>query len=643
MEQINGTTYLSRKNGIDSYIGDPKQDVFYPRIKIQNDVNSMNFSIGTLDDPSEGTYVNIGNVVEWSTVGKKVRFYPFNRTEEKSSPAVFEHLTGLEKCTSKQGAALYELLARKGHGSFSGAWYAPNDTSLMLFDNNPASRYITLQDDLTAKWYSQTDGEDTPFNTDIPVVRVPGHFGANPFYMDSGLVSVYIQFGDLNVGHLTSKWNEALKTVMKKYGVDIYTREETGGGKSYFKDGDRDVKFSSPEQIDGLWATYINLGCTYLRAYDYYRDDVTKQINDQYANGIRKLNPNILDNVADEVLVEFCALLGVQYVQRPLTTEESVLLTKIEGWQNNRLWLDEGRRKDAGYYYIPKNDGFEFEIELAVLPDNNRISLSINSKNLEFHYQPPLTNEEISNGFRRPPHIEHSYYLRRKDDSLPFLDQQQIVQNNRKLVHLNRPWVTDSTGYSEWCSFELDEVNGIINIVIPQSFKDVGIGPFIIDPTFGYDTAGGSSVSIVNTIRALLATGNADIFDTVVAYVLGSSSGGTVLFKYAIYNHSSEAKVVETAEYSYTANFGPTWISRTMTRTTLSAITYRLAIYGNGLGYNGTNVYYDTLTNAGVNQNIGSYGAWPDPWTGEAADNNEYSIFACLSGPRASARRLNLV
>ena len=72
---------------------------------------------------------------------------------------------------------------------------------------------------------------------------------------------------------------------------------------------------------------------------------------------------------------------------------------------------------EAHFYQVGdglEGDSFEVEIILNEPPATNVISMTLQSKGLDFFYQPPLTLEEIKRGASRPDNVVGSYAVYHK-------------------------------------------------------------------------------------------------------------------------------------------------------------------------------------------------------------------------------------
>ena len=132
--------------------------------------------------------------------------------------------------------------------------------------------------------------------------------------------------------------------------------------------------------------------------------------------------------------------------------------------------------------------GIEFEVELTEKPNTNVFKYKIQHKNLDFFYQPALTQKEIDEGANRPENVIGSYavYHSTKKNHI----QGQTNYKTGKAFHIFRPEIIDANGNKVWG--ELDIKGNTLTITIDQNWLDNAIYPVIVDPTFGYTTMGSS-------------------------------------------------------------------------------------------------------------------------------------------------------
>lgn len=133
-------------------------------------------------------------------------------------------------------------------------------------------------------------------------------------------------------------------------------------------------------------------------------------------------------------------------------------------------------------------DGFKIDVLLNEKPDTNVFNFEIEGhEELDFFYQPELTEEEIAEGASRPENVVGSYAVYHK--SLKNNDYQ-----TGKLYHIYRPLIVDSDGQEVWGEMNFNE--GVLSVTVPQDFLDKATYPVRVDPTFGYLSLGASDVDI---------------------------------------------------------------------------------------------------------------------------------------------------
>lgn len=139
---------------------------------------------------------------------------------------------------------------------------------------------------------------------------------------------------------------------------------------------------------------------------------------------------------------------------------------------------------------INKDGGVELELVLKEKPASNKIEFTINSKDLNFFYQPALTQEQIDKGFGRPENIVGSYAAYHKYKGVVNL-KSGMEYKVGKAFHIYRPEIVDNTGNKTWGELSID--NDILSVTIDQTWLDNAVYPVIVDPTFGYTSQGAST------------------------------------------------------------------------------------------------------------------------------------------------------
>ncbi|MGB2762383.1 MAG: YncE family protein [Minisyncoccales bacterium] len=161
--------------------------------------------------------------------------------------------------------------------------------------------------------------------------------------------------------------------------------------------------------------------------------------------------------------------------------------------QGNKLkWIEE--KKEAHFYPLEKTEehaeGFEFEVILKEKPASNIISLDIETKGLKFYYQPDMRSEK---GVFQPENVVDSYAVYHESKAGNY----EAFPNGKnyragKAFHIYRPKIIDSAGTEVWGELNIDEQTKTLTITIDQNWLDNAIYPVSVDPTFGYETKGGT-------------------------------------------------------------------------------------------------------------------------------------------------------
>lgn len=161
--------------------------------------------------------------------------------------------------------------------------------------------------------------------------------------------------------------------------------------------------------------------------------------------------------------------------------EEGVVKYKAKDYEVHQYELPE-----AG-----EDGGFEFEWVLPKKPASNVLSATIQTKELNFFYQPALTAEEIEQGASRPDNIIGSYAVYHKSKRDNTVGGKHYKTG--KAFHIYRPKAIDANGVEEWCELNIDEQAGVLTVTVSEDFLQKASYPVVVDPTFGYTTAGASN------------------------------------------------------------------------------------------------------------------------------------------------------
>src|SRR5271157_947341 len=210
-----------------------------------------------------------------------------------------------------------------------------------------------------------------------------------------------------------------------------------------------------------------------------------------------------------------------------------------------------------------EDGGVEFEFTLNQKPDCNSFVFSIETRNLVFHYQPELTDDEKAQGRSRPENVIGSYAVYHKLRGNVH-NGEAVAQKYKtgKAFHIYRPKATDADGNSVWATLEIDADQGTLKITVPQDFLDSATYPVTVDPTLGYTSVGGSNTIWVWdwALGIMLTTppGASNQSSKITAYLGGFGGSGNFKAKCTLYKNSDSTVIVnqETIEQTVALSNG---------------------------------------------------------------------------------------
>lgn len=290
-------------------------------------------------------------------------------------------------------------------------------------------------------------------------------------------------------------------------------------------------------------------------------------------------------------------------------------------------------------------EGFNIDINLSSKPASNVFTYTFeNWQDKDFFYQPALNVEMASStctetdcgNVHRPENVVGSYavYSKVHKDHI----SGQTNYQTGKLFHIYRPLVSDANGSTTWATLNI--VDGVMTVTVPWEFLDNGVYPVLVDPTFGYTTAGASSFQLYASCCGneyqgssynLSGSGTVTAINTWLCGTAGTD------FKPLIYlnggsNVPTTRKVIGAATAVTTTC--PTYTNQSVSvSVTLSAGDYFLGATADG-GLAGVSLALDTTGANGYHSNGNggfSYISPPDPWSGLAptgTDTRKVSIYA---------------
>ena len=141
--------------------------------------------------------------------------------------------------------------------------------------------------------------------------------------------------------------------------------------------------------------------------------------------------------------------------------EKAVVETRAGGasWDKQKVRVN----------FIAGEDSYDFDVILKERPATNILTFTIQTKGLEFHYQP----HEVEEGGERPDNVKGSYAV-----------YHSTKQNNKymtgKAFHFYRPAIIDATGKEAWCEMQIDTAAQLLHIYLPAKFLETAAYPVVV-------------------------------------------------------------------------------------------------------------------------------------------------------------------
>ncbi len=297
-------------------------------------------------------------------------------------------------------------------------------------------------------------------------------------------------------------------------------------------------------------------------------------------------------------------------------TKEQISLKECLIDQSSGLWL-QSKNAERQLLYLRPDNTLEWEIIIDSQTEKSQYSFPVEWNNINVYFQPELTPTELIEGHQRPDSVVGSYALYRKSGG--------------KLLHIYRPRAFDADGNSRWCDLRIDS---LLAITIPDDFLAKATYPIRIDPTFGYSSAGASSLAVANircygnrnaSYRHTASTG--ERVDSFLVH-LRTLTGNSDTLDIALYSWSNGLQSrLDTAVWAVTASSTASWVSTGQIAQLLTSGTnYTIAINH----HEGTpRVSYDVGYSGDHSTDNVDY--LPATWTEDGTGTYLISIQACYS------------
>ncbi len=275
---------------------------------------------------------------------------------------------------------------------------------------------------------------------------------------------------------------------------------------------------------------------------------------------------------------------------------------------------------------IGEDGGLEFEWVLPSKPSTNVLTATIQTKELDFFYQPPLTQEEIDQGAKRPENVVGSYAVYHKTKGgINRADGMEYKAG--KAFHIYRPKVKDADGSEVWGELNIDEQKGELTVTIDQTWLDKAVYPVVVDPTFGYTSIGGSYnywSEYADLTNGFTLSEDGDV-ESISVYMHDENGNGPKNVIMGLYDNTRNL-LATTGEATVPLNETGDWFTGTIASPYSATVgTYGLAFRQDGEIYK----KYDTGTGRTNLDFLGAYAAsMPDPLNNDSTQNEISSIYA---------------
>ena len=278
------------------------------------------------------------------------------------------------------------------------------------------------------------------------------------------------------------------------------------------------------------------------------------------------------------------------------------------------------------YPITSEEGGQEFEVILHEKPLTNVLRFSLVDKDVEYFYQPPLTQEELDEGAVRPENVVGSYAVYAKSSKTNYVGGKEYKCG--KVGHIFRPRIEDSVGNWVWGELNIDQ--GILSVTIPQEFLETAVYPVrhAAGLTFGYTTVGASQTADNQSLRETNVIGEPLLSVTSMSTYTKTSSG-TVDHATAIYSDTTGSLLANSSD-TVSVNTSADWYTNTLTYTTATDfdMNFFLATWANGNRI----VYYDTGGDSYIPSTpTPTWPTWETSFTAGTIGSLKYSIYATYS------------
>lgn len=305
-----------------------------------------------------------------------------------------------------------------------------------------------------------------------------------------------------------------------------------------------------------------------------------------------------------------------------INRSEKIITNKVATLSSGVVSQTVGIEKDE--FYVDKNGKLKFDTVFISKPPVLKLVYDITfSAGVEFFYQGELTSSEIAEGVIRPENVVGSYAV--------YCNKKHNKYKTGKLFHIYRQFVVDANGAKEWCDMEYKD--GKLTVTLPKAFMDKAVYPVRLDPTFGYNTAGGSSTNYTtaNWPRGCrTGTYTASTGDTITNFHFYGNSPVENYLQMAAYSFDGgypDGRLGSITTVTSTSDTAQWWTSSDVSIAMSNGVEYGVSFgFNDNVDPNWMWVYFDTGAAQESYHNAG--GDLPATWTSGGTLDRISSVYA---------------
>src|SRR3990167_8846349 len=306
--------------------------------------------------------------------------------------------------------------------------------------------------------------------------------------------------------------------------------------------------------------------------------------------------------------------------------DEDTINTATVSTDKDKIIWEKGNIKIENYDYTEDEGGYKFVWYLKEKPLTNKVEFTIQSKGLDFFYQPELTAEEIAEGTFRPENVVGSYAVYHQTKG-GMNDSAGKEYKCGKAFHIYRPHIIDANGAETWGNLHIE--NGIYSVEIPQDFLDKAVYPIKSNDTIGNTVNGGSNNSMTADraygVGPYTAAGSGTVTNMKFDIESGTQAGNVKGFitgtdEVIITNGISNGQA--TVANTNTVTFGTN-------PTITSGVGYEFWVISSA----SPDLYYDNLADGGFLDSTNSYATPSNPTSPNVS--SRYTIYATYTAAPA--------